>query len=117
MSILTDVLKYIPTTTDDVFTIEAVEANVCLHIDTALGVLRQNGIGLDVITSGNKDADWDDFFGNDDSEAVYKSFAKSYVYIKAQLLFDTPQPSVVTLMEKAAEEFLWRARLEFDNGT
>lgn len=114
MTILSDVVKFIPTTTDDVLTNDAFKKNILLHINTALSTLQQNAVGKTVDVLSNEDTTWEDFFGDEFQDHMGQAQSKQFVYLKVQLLFDTPQPGTVTIMEKAIDEALWRARLEFD---
>lgn len=112
-TIAKSVVSFIPTTTEDILTNEVFRAPLLLHISSALSTLRQNGIGNNIDLFSTPDATWDDFFG-EIGEDVNTASSKQYVYIKTQLLFDPPQPSAIQILEKAAEEALWRARLEFE---
>lgn len=114
MTILKDVLAFLPTTTEDVASNNAFKKNILLHTQTALATLHQNGVGQVVDVLSNDDISWDDFFGDDFKDDMGCAFAKQYVYLKVQLLFDTPQPGTASIMEKSADEALWRARTEFD---
>ena len=114
MSILSDVLAFLPTTTEDVSSNDAFKKNIILHIQTALSTLQQNGVGRSVDIFSDENIDWDDFFDYDEVNQMGRAQAKQYVYLKVQLLFDTPQPGTVSIMEKAMDEALWRSRLEFD---
>lgn len=113
MTILQDVVNFLPTTTEDVLTNDAFKKNILLHITTALSTLNQNGVGKPVDILSDDTIDWDDFVT--DTHVNGMVFAKQYVYLHVQLLFDTPPPSTATIMEKAMAESLWRCRLEFDN--
>ena len=114
MTILTDVLAFLPTTTEDVTSNDAFKKNIILHIQTALSTLHQNGVGTQVDIFDDDTIEWQTFFGEQFDNKLGQAQAKQYVYLKVQLLFDTPQPGTVTIMEKAMDEALWRSRLEFD---
>lgn len=114
MTILTDVLAFLPTTTEDVTSNDAFKKNIILHIQTALSTLHQNGVGTQVDIFDDDTIEWKTFFGEQFDNKLGQAQAKQYVYLKVQLLFDTPQPGTVTIMEKAMDEALWRSRLEFD---
>lgn len=112
-TIAESVVSFIPTTTEDVLTAEVFRNPLLLHINAALATLCQNGVGRTVDLFSNPDMTWEEFFGELD-ECVDTSIAKQYVYIRTQLLFDPPQPSAIQVLEKVADETLWRARLEFE---
>lgn len=92
---------------------EAFDTDIIVAINTAIMALTQIGIG----PSGgfrieDVGATWRDFLGSDtiDLEA-----AKSYIFIKARLMFDPPSSSVVVeAYNKAAAECEWRLNVQRD---
>ena len=82
------------------------DPDLIMHINSVLSILSQVGVGP---SNG---------FRIEDSVAVWKDLipttsnlelVKSFMHLKVKLLFDPPQNSfTITLMEKQAEEFLWR---------
>lgn len=114
MKILDEVVSFIPTTTQDVLTNELFAAPIKLHTQSALDTLVQNGVGTHCDVMGNPELTWEDFFG-DKIDNTGVGFAKQYIFTKVQLLFDPPMPSAISILEKVAEETLWRARTEFDD--
>ena len=56
---------------------------------------------------------WDEFYvGNENIESV-----KTYIFIKAKLMFDPPQNSfIVTAYDNQAKELEWRLNAECDPG-
>lgn len=92
---------------------EAFDTDIIVAINTAIMALTQIGIGP---SSGfrieDDGATWQDFLGSDviDLEA-----AKSYIFIKARLMFDPPSSSVVVeAYNKAAAECEWRLNVQRD---
>lgn len=105
-SILSTIKKMLGLDIDyDVF-----DTDVIVSINAALMTLNQLGVGPSegFLISGPEDT-WFDFVGDrKDLEAI-----KSYVYIKARLLFDPPTNSfLVSSLEKQAEEFAWRINVQ-----
>ena len=92
---------------------EAFDTDVIIAINTALMALMQIGVGPKIgFRIEDDEATWEDFLGSDvaDLEA-----AKSYVFIKARLMFDPPSSSVVVeAYNKAAEECEWRLNVQRD---
>lgn len=92
---------------------EAFDTDIIVAINTAIMALTQIGIGP---SGGFRIEDdsttWQDFLGSDviDLEA-----AKSYIFIKARLMFDPPSSSVVVeAYNKAAAECEWRLNVQRD---
>ena len=92
---------------------EAFDTDVIIAINTALMALMQIGVGPKTgFRIEDDESTWKDFLGSDtiDLEAV-----KSYVFIKARLMFDPPSSSVVVeAYNKAAAECEWRLNAQRD---
>ena len=115
MSIVSDVLKHIPFTTEDMISDEVFSYSIKNYIANALSELMQNGIGTPVDLFGETDPEWDDFFSGQELCKVGIPMAKDYVYIQVLILFDTPQPGTLALLKDKSRESLIRARLEFES--
>lgn len=89
------------------------DADIIIHINTVLMVLKQLGIGPPGGFSIDDDnATWEDFLGE-----YVKNFeaVKTYVYLKVKLVFDPPlSASATTALEKQIGEFEWRLNVEAD---
>lgn len=88
---------------------EAFDKELIIHINGALMILNQLGVGPAegyVITS--KDDTWSNFIGTrKDLELI-----KTAIFLRVSLSFDPPQNSfLVSAMEKQIEEFDWRINL------
>ena len=83
------------------------DTDIIIHINSALMVLNQLGVGPSEGFSIKDELNtWDEFIPEDrtDMEAI-----KSYVYMKVRLLFDPPSSSAaITSMEKLISEFEFR---------
>lgn len=82
------------------------DTDIIMHINSALSVLTQLGIGP---TQGfmveDSTSTWAAFLGDD----IRLNMAKSVVYLRVRMLFDPPQTSyLVTALEKQIEELEWR---------
>lgn len=90
------------------------DTDVILHINSALMVLNQLGVGPPngfVVTSNAET--WSDFLGtNQTIEAV-----KTYIYLKVRLAFDPPQSSAaIESFNKMIAEYEWRLNVAVDPG-
>jgi hypothetical protein len=84
--------------------------DIIMEINSAISDLRQVGVGPSDGFRIHSDLEtWTDFLG--DSKLLES--AKTYIYIKAKLVFDPPTSSfVVDAMNKRADEILWRLNVE-----
>lgn len=91
------------------------DTEVIVHINSALMVLNQLGVGPPggfMITSNAET--WTDFLGdNKQIESV-----KTYIYMKVKLIFDPPQSSAaIESMNQLIKEFEWRLNVAVDPGS
>lgn len=90
---------------------DAFDTDLLIHINSTFSALTQIGVGP---TSGflvTADSKWSDFLGDE----IKLEMVKSYVYLKAKLIFDPPQnSSVAQAMKQQADEFEWRVSVEVD---
>lgn len=88
------------------------DTDIIMHINTALSILTQLGIGPVTGFSIYDDiATWEDFIGDDPRlESV-----RSFIYLKVKLLFDPPMSSaVIEAMNRMISEFEWRLTVTAD---
>ena len=86
---------------------EAFEIDLIIHINTALSILSQLGVGPKGGFSIEDDtATWSDFIGDN----PLLSAIKSYVYIRTLLLFDPSRfnTGLINALETKAKELEWR---------
>lgn len=88
------------------------DMDIIIHINSALMILTQLGIGPSggfAITSNAET--WTDFLGaNKQIESV-----KTYVYLKVRSIFDPPQTSsVLEAINNQIKEFEWRLNVAVD---
>ena len=101
-SILTSIKKLIGPDQDN----KAFDADIMIHINTALMSLTQLGIGPTEGFFITSELDtWEKFLGErKDLEAV-----KTYIYLKVRLVFDPPTNSaVIETMKATITELEWR---------
>lgn len=85
---------------------EAFDLDIITHINSALAVLTQLGVGpADGMEISDASTTWGDLVGND---PVYNS-VRTYVYLRVRLLFDPPQTSfLIKAQEEQLRELEWR---------
>lgn len=107
-SILSSVKKMLGL--DDTYT--EFDTDLIIHINTALAVLAQLGVGPDEgFAIDSKIQTWDEFVDNARLNNV-----KTYVYMKVKLIFDPPQnSSAKDAMEKMISEMEWRLTVQAEN--
>lgn len=103
-SILTSIKKLLNIAED----YEYFDADIIMHINSALLVLTQLGVGPpNGFIISDKTAIWDDFIGDANLEMV-----KSYIYLKVKLLFDPPTSSAaMDAANRMISEFEWRLNI------
>lgn len=90
------------------------DAELLIHINSALATLHQNGIGLACVVKDCNEL-WDDFKDVLQVEGnVMFEQAKNFVFLKTKILFDPPPPSTIRYMDGASQELLWRLREFYD---
>lgn len=102
-SILTSIKKMIGGIDEDC---TAFDTDIIIHINSALAVLTQLGIGpAEGFSISDSSAKWIDFLTDDKKFEM----VKTYVYMKVKLVFDPPLSSaVIEAMKQSIAEFEWR---------
>lgn len=108
-SILTSIKKLLGLAED----YTAFDTDIIIHINSALMILKQLGVGPEegFMIQSKKDK-WEDFIDEDDNlEAV-----KTYIYLKTKMVFDPPQhgPTEDALKE-SIKEYEWRLNVQAEN--
>lgn len=93
---------------------EHFDVDIMMHINSALMVLTQLGVGpAEGYAIDGPEDEWSDFLGN----STNLEMVKTYVYMKVRLIFDPPTNSSVTAsLEKQISEFEWRLNAAADFG-
>lgn len=94
------------------------DADIIIHINTALMVLNQLGVGpKEGFSISNSSAIWTDFIG----DTTNLESVKTYIYLKVKLVFDPPLSSTVKdAMQRSLDELEWRLNVNaesVDSGT
>lgn len=95
---------------------EHFDTDVIIHINTALMVLTQLGVGpSEGFRIEDKAATWNNFIP--DSNVVQLEGVKTYIYQKVKLVFDPPQSSAaMEAMKQSIAELEWRLNVAVDPG-
>lgn len=88
------------------------DADIMIHINTALSVLTHLGIGpAEGFMITGSDETWGEFLGDDKR----LNMAKTYVYMKVKIAFDPPvNSSVLNAYQEACKEYEWRLNVTVD---
>lgn len=87
---------------------------LCMFINSVMAECEQLGLGPDPhLRVTGPEQTWDEFnVGNYDGETF--DLVKSYVYKRVKILFDPPQPSVISAYQDMIKEDQWRMRVKGD---
>lgn len=88
------------------------DQDILIHINTALSVLTQLGVGPveGLIVSGPEQT-WREFIGDDKTLQM----VKTYIYMKVKMAFDPPaNSSVLSAYQEVCKEYEWRLNVEVD---
>lgn len=85
---------------------EHFDPELIIHINTAIGILGQLGVGPEEgFFISNDSSKWSDFL---EDEALYE-MVKTYIYLFVKKVFDPPSNSfIVDSYEKTLKELEWR---------
>ena len=85
------------------------DEDVIMHINAAFSILNQLGVGpVEGFTIQDETALWEDFILLPGSEPS-QSLVKTYVQLKARMLFDPPTTSfLLEAMKEQIEQYEWR---------
>lgn len=94
---------------------EHFDPDIIMHINTALMILRQLGVGPEEGFRIEDDTStWTDFLPNE--SLIKLESVKSYVYLKVKLLFDPPlSSSTVESYNRAISELEWRLNVSAES--
>lgn len=108
-SILTDIKKLLGPSIDYTH----FDTDIIIHINTAIGILAQMGVGAVNFHITGYNETWSDFIGTNNT---ILEMVKTYIYLKVRLIFDPPTTGggVLDTMEKTIEELEWRLNSEVD---
>lgn len=90
----------------------AFDTDLVVHINTALMVLNQLGIGpVEGFSITGEDETWSDLIGDTKNlDAV-----KTYIYLKVRMAFDPPTTGAMTdAFKEMIKEYEWRLNVQVD---
>lgn len=87
------------------------DEELCIHINSAINSLIQIGIGpKDGFMITGPSETWVEFLGENNTT---KQMAKSYIYMKVKLIFDSPNSSYLTeAIKSQIAEYEWRLQTQ-----
>ncbi len=93
----------------------AFDLDLIVAINSSFTILNQLGVGpKKAFSIKGPDELWSDFFS--DSEKI--DLVKSYIYLRAKVLFDPPSTGVLhEAIERQISEFEWRLRTQAEFNT
>jgi len=81
------------------------DGDILIHINSAINVLTQLGVGPSDGFMADKDTTWDDYIEDD----KYLQLVKQFIYLKTRKIFDPPTNSfVLDAIDKEIKELEWR---------
>lgn len=87
------------------------DTDIIIHINTALSILNQLGVGKQNYRIESENNLWSEFIDEEKATDV-----KTYVYLKVRLIFDPPlNASVLESMKESIKELEWRLNVKFEN--
>ena len=93
---------------------ESFNEEIKMHVNAALGVLSQNGIGKKLIVSGLEEK-WSDLKDNTQTSGnEYFHMIPMFMQMSVKILFDPPPPSNVQYYNNYLQELLWRLRVAYE---
>lgn len=89
------------------------DLDIITHINTAFATLNQLGVGpTEGFLIEDSEATWDSYLGLSGNY----SGVKSYIYLRARLLFDPPNTSYgIAALDAQRQELEWRLNLQREN--
>lgn len=109
-SILKDVRKSLGLVDDDT----SFDAELLMHINSAISTLNQNGVGNILVIVDDK-ATWGHLQNpNQTAGNVYFQWVPLYIHLNTKLLFDPPPPSNVQYHSSSIEQLLWRLKVAYE---
>lgn len=107
-SILTSIKKVLGIAEDYTY----FDSDLIIHINSVLSILTQLGVGPKTgFSIQDSNPTWGDLLGSDGR----LDMVKTYVHLRAKLLFDPPQnASLAGLLQGEAKEYEWRIMIAAD---
>lgn len=89
----------------------AFDYDIMMHINMAINILFQLGVGDGSFSVTSEDQTWGDYIGDDPR----LNMVKDYIYAKVRKVFDPPASStVMTALNETISELEWRINVQVD---
>lgn len=89
------------------------DSDLYMHINSAIGILNQNGIGNTIMVS-SEEKTWNDLINQEQSIGnEFFGMIPTYIMLKTKMLFDPPPPSTIEYYKNSVDELLWRLRVAY----
>lgn len=85
------------------------DTDIIVHINTALNILNQLGVGKDGFMITGDAETWADF-----CDDVNLNMIQTYVYLRVRMLFDPPQGSLANSISDTIDMLEWRLNVGGD---
>lgn len=90
------------------------DADLIMHINSAIGELNQNGVGNNVMVR-DVSTIWEDLQDPSQGEAnKYFQMIPLFITLSTKLIFDPPPPSTVEQYSRNIDKILWRLKLAYE---
>lgn len=90
------------------------DIDIITHINTALMVLNQIGVGTNNYMISSEEDVWTDFITEDDEKNL--GAIKSYIHLKVRIIFDPPlNASILESMQQTIRELEWRLNVKAES--
>lgn len=90
------------------------DTDLLMHINSAIGTLRQNGVTLPTLVSDTSTT-WNDIRDPSKIESnEYFQMVPLYITLSTRFIFDPPPPSTVQYYATNIDQLLWRLKIAYE---
>lgn len=90
------------------------DTDLNMHINAAIGVLNQNGVGIDLVVTDTTSV-WGELQdpAQSDNNGYFK-MVPLFIKLSTKLLFDPPPPSSTQYHQSNIDQLLWRLKIAYE---